>query len=388
MWTNRELSLSYIVSYTRSSSIFSRSIVEHQPGNIWARFFLAQRIEEMADEADKLEQAFANIDVETVQELLKRASDPKEFISSYKVHFGMTALHDAITKFIGRHLKRERPDEEVDKMLAILKELVQSGGADVNEPNFGHPPIWRALMGRHLPIVKYLIEAGADVNFAVRRPVRPDLTTLAKATYAGPEFVSYLFQHNARLLDQDHQVLEQSALFRACENIVTLDTFIEWYKLNAIPFPWLAAMRKMLTLPQEAPSIAVYLRASHQMNKSQTFHYFLLAARRARTYLMRTMIEKTPELLQSDWLVKNEIPRYLANNTHCTSFLAWLKDIRTQPLALKFICKLEIVRALGPTPESHMESLPLPNQLKKYLTSGVYFTRDEEQPPPVSCGTM
>ena len=81
---------------------------------------------------------------------------------------------------------------------------------------------------------------------------------------------------------------------------------------------------------------------------------------------MRLLLEQHPQVLQSDWLVHNNIRHALQEEQH-SDFVAWLKDIRSQPLQLQLTCRNTIFHQLRPRPEEKIEQLPLPNKMKDYL---------------------
>ena len=114
---------------------------------------------------------------------------------------------------------------------------------------------------------------------------------------------------------------------------------------------------------------AMTILQRHVLNFSahQIITYFHASACRGFVNVMLLLMEQQPRVLQSgSWLVNNNIPLALQSEKH-QDFLAWLRDISSQPLSLQLICRLNILRQLRSRSEHSIEKLPLPTLLKHYL---------------------
>jgi hypothetical protein len=332
--------------------------------------------------AEQLHRALRDANIDKVRQIVRGCNSGALF-AAYEEEYDKPVMYDAVD--ILATYRIYQIDRALDVKLSILEELV-AAGADVNGWKISDSStLERAMLTSNLPIFKLLIKLGADVN-AVLTDCRPggfDRTMLRVAVdmfnmYASPACLEYLLAHNAQPTSEDDELVSESALHEAfisafVREMRFLERFMDWYQANNRPFPWFSALKRTCEFymlvdfdSSEPNDVARVLWGRAVLSQTQIQELFLVAANSGFTYFMRMMINQHPGLLQSDWLVKDDIPEELKSKEHA-GFLRWLKDVRSQPLQLEHICKLEILRALGPSPESRIASLPLPTALKNYL---------------------
>jgi hypothetical protein len=290
-----------------------------------------------------------------VKELVS-SCDVSQLFKTYKLYYS-PVIFSAI-KLFGTN-----ESTTSDTLHAILEELVNAG-ADVNESNvegFYFNPLLYALNDHNLPLCKCLARLGAAIRFEAEAPF-----IFSQAVETGPEYVAFFLEQGVHSTDEQFCVDLDIAVGMACigGSMDVLELFMDWYDANGRIFPWYPALKEIFLCGFEDSAIALSQRAF--LTKFQHEECFFLAAAGGSEKLKRLMIEQRPKLLQSEWLVNEEIPDVLQSDEN-REFLTWLMNTRSQPLQLQVICRLNILRQLGRRPQALIDTLPLPNKLKEYL---------------------
>jgi hypothetical protein len=271
-------------------------------------------------------------------------------------------------------------DVSPESMESILGELVNAG-ADMNEVHTCGliNPIIKAITERNLTLCKILLRLGAEpahtpdtqLNYA---------SPLSEAVWEGPEYVALLLQYTQKLTARDEFRGMCSALVRtvANTNFETLNLFMNWYENSEQEFPWVEAFDWCISCCKSSMAIGILQRPGVTLTDNHNRESLDTAASRGSSDVMLVLIEHQPEVLQSEWLVNNNIPCGLRSRMH-QDFVAWLRDVRSQPLSLQLICRLNILRQLRSRTKHYIEELPLPKLLKEYLKEAEVFATFSSQ---------
>jgi hypothetical protein len=258
-------------------------------------------------------------------------------------------------------------------MQAILEELVKAG-ANINEAdsNGVTNAISTAVWLGNLPLCNILLRLGAEPAHTPGDKLQ--YSPLSTAVFAGPEYVALLLQYTKTLTPRDEFSKPSSAL--CCTLLYrhddTLKLFMNWYEDSEQQFPTEEALALCFKHGYENSSLAILQRTALNLSENHCRQYFQSAASGGLLNVMIFLIELQPEVLQSEWLVNDNIPPALRSTKH-QDFVAWLRDVRSQPLPLQLICRLNILRQLRSKPEDSIEELQLPKLLKDYLKEAEVF---------------
>jgi hypothetical protein len=261
-----------------------------------------------------------------------------------------------------------------------ILEVLMDAGADINEPEsaFSYaPPITLSIIYKDLSLCKMLVRLGADPNCSyLERYQSHDFrrslgSALYKAAEAGPEFVTYLLDEGVELAEQDGMLDAHSPLYPAAasQTPAVLEIFMDYYKTRDRPFPWQEITEWAFLNAREDNIVAIMLREYHLWDYcSSEFHELLFkrAVKKKFAKVMRLFIKQEPQIVHEAWMMEIAVQDALDSTKH-KDFVVWFKSLQSQPFSLQLVCRIKILRRLGPQPEALIDQLELPQFLKNLL---------------------
>lgn len=310
---------------------------------------------------------------------LIQASDAHEVVEYYKRELRTPIIYTLVNTFLSSYPYRgDRVTSNQWK--SILRALI-SAGADINESVYSgfsfKNALMVAIMHRNIPFCKLLLRMGADVNFPWWVSIGgTDVgyfeTPFSKSVSYGADVVAFLMKNNAKLTEYDDCLDSGSAMFNAIHctrRPDVLELFMDWYDTSDRTFAWDKAIRSTIDLGKERHMLAILKREYHLWhNEHQSLHakYLKAACRNDFLRVVRLLINQYPPILH-----KRLIRRKMINTTKDKQFVRLLLDMQTKPFSLHLICKINILRDLGPKPQALISQLPLPDLIKDYLNEKV-----------------
>ena len=258
--------------------------------------------EELKSRVKTLDHLLIRGNVQGVKELLER-SDVIALFDAYKKHFHMSVACSAVSSWC-RKKSEYCAVVSSESMQAILQELINAG-IDINESELDFcyiktNPILVAIQRKSLNLCEILLRLGASINFCYKdnNPFYPNCagtTALNQAVFAGPEFVEWFLQHNAKPNDDDDACYSSSAVNKAVWNTnpEAVKLLMNWYLEHGRSFPWQRALHQLLapiqpgenrtvTDKRNEETIITILQMEYHLNESPTrvSEYFHGAASR------------------------------------------------------------------------------------------------------------
>ena len=268
-------------------------------------------------------------------------------------------------------------------MHSVIHELLHQGENINGCGGTEFTPITRAAVCRNLRMCKILKDLGADVNACTKtgRTLSFDdvdiFSPLSASAWRGDYSVLFWFLKNGakprndntamailKSLTRSYTSTEANLSlvvdeFKKCGLIISLNLLVDY------------------AIDQSTERLAmVYMKHSISSGKNADFinSIFNKAAEQGMVKLVCLLIQQQPGLLQTHWIVDENIPRKLAIHG---GFVAWLLEYKSRPLDLQKLCKCAIrdqlanrrdeeTGQLQPL-EKSIDLLPLPGCLKEYL---------------------
>ena len=273
---------------------------------------------------------------------------------------------------------------------ATIVKILLEAGADPNvTPEEGYSPLYRALK-YNLDIAKMLLEHTSNIDemlyqtttrqldsafscilelgmldltkFALERGANynPD-DVVFRATFAPDEYemIELFLQHTYEMVgDNLHELWSKNsfqwaleARARGCLNVL---------------FSW--GVYSFSRFADYCPSRTVFHMAAHNEN----------------IQAMKMLSELDSQCLQERWMIQGDFPSQLKWSSKGLELVTELKERRKQPSTLVLLCRFIIIDHLGCRPLHKVHKLPLPRQIKNYISSA--FTRHIEVGE--SCGPL
>jgi hypothetical protein len=318
--------------------------------------------------ARNIRKALVEGNVHVVKTMLSSCDAPKLFCAIHRY------FHCPIMLYAARAWCNPDTAVSPESMQAILEALEKAGAAINESDNTGFlNPIKTAVTDRNLPLCKILLRLGAEPAHTPDRESKFQ-SALTDAVFEGPEYVALLLQYTTKITARDEFLDGQfSALWRTVRQAhESLHLFMDWYEESEQQFPLEEALTMCFQRRLEESAMTIVQRHVLKLSAHHIITYFHSAASGGLVNVMLFLIEQQPEVLQSGWLVNNDIPSALQFEEH-QDFVAWLRDVSSHPLPLQLICRLNILRQLRSRPEHSIGELPLPSLLKDFLKEEKVF---------------
>ena len=266
----------------------------------------------------------------------------------------------------------------------FVKQLLLAGANVDFADAAGETPLMVSAKFGNMRMCKLLLKNGANVN--ARNHRKDDLSVLCysiRHERCNYKTIALLLEYGAQIYDPSKEfnlnALKASPLGRALEYKLPciLEMLLDHcHKINLrLPLAklfhyslrkWPAHLiLKIEEYIREQCAIMILQQGCCPTPKLIMI-YFHVAAREGWSNLMNLLIEINPHCLQGKWLINQEYPQGLAQNT---DFISMLVASRRQPPSLAQLCKPVILAQLHTwyLRQGRIDELPLPKLLKTFL---------------------
>ena len=244
----------------------------------------------------------------------------------------------------------------------ISRILLEEGATVDFFDNHGCTPLMRAAAAGNLDTCRLLVQHSADVNKQNEwsgNSAFPKLTTLHYAvTNDKHETTTFLLENGAQIVFNPASPRTRTSLIADAidaQNPRILELLlchvIKQYHNRLHILPIHTIFDKAVTSGNEECCIVVLYLGCYpvwpgagSIVNQPYISFFEKAANRGFQHVMNLMLFLIPQLMQEEWLVKEQYPRDLIKHPN---FVSWLAEARKQPSPLTQLCKSAILAQLG-----------------------------------------
>ena len=266
----------------------------------------------------------------------------------------------------------------------IVEILLEAGvNPDVTPPE-GYSTLYKALEECGSDITKMLLEHTRNINalLYVTTPRQVDSAFSLMSALGMLDAVKFVLERGADIFsNHDDEVFEGAF---ANDQFEMIELFLQhtygmvgdhlhelWIEDS---FHWaLEAQAKGCLNVLFSWGVYSFSKSSDYYPFRTVFH---MAARSGNIQAVKMLSELDPQCLQERWMVQGDFLSLSRWSSEGLELLADLTERRKQPSTLVLLCRTIIIDCLGCRPLLKVQKLPLPRQIKNYISS--VFTRNIE----------
>ncbi|KAK6184637.1 hypothetical protein SNE40_007072 [Patella caerulea] len=284
-----------------------------------------------------------------------------------------------------------------------LAELLLAGNTcQVNyiDKDSGCSPLYKAVLGNHTEVAQHMIHVGADVNTRriglelegetalikaiqfnnkdmcellinslcdLKAKTSGGLTALHYAvSYCRYEICDLLLENKIKLHSSTPAGATAMTVAIDQNNPVMVQKLLDWgYKMDS-KYKYLETpLEQAIKVHHEDCAMVLVKYGCCVVRKKHKESYFKMAVNEKLERLMELLVHVYPWFLKEKWIWKRQWPVSIYNTP---SIIEWLIVQSSNTKTLRYLCRSRIFRTLGHFPSVKMDQLPIPDNIREYIS--------------------